>query len=224
VGRATAADGSSSGERAGWQTSTRLDWVLGYESDVHFPLATVLLDPPTALVVGGVIALASPALILRDPSLHLLRTALLGGAWGVFYGLCVGYEFFVYPDWMLAYLKDAREVALVPTFLAFLVALGVNGAAGAAVVGTLLWRRKTALAWGFTVAATLALGLIFYLHWPTYTRVGTYAEYLAGAAEPLPQSKLQTAMTFSSIPSTLVGLALVGWQLWKGRQAARTPP
>ena len=72
-------------------------------------LSTVILDPPTALLFGCAVALVSARLIARNPEVEVARTGALGAAWGLFYGLSVGWFFFHRPDWMLAYLKDARE-------------------------------------------------------------------------------------------------------------------
>src|SRR5687768_16220390 len=106
------------------------------------PLATVLLDPPTALLFGCALAMVSTRLLRKNPETELARTVKLGSAWAVFYGLCVAYFYFVYPDWMFAYLKDARETPLVPTYVAFVAILAAFGAIGAAATATMIVRGR----------------------------------------------------------------------------------
>src|SRR4051794_11581409 len=101
-------------------------------------LATVLLDPPTTLFAGSIIALVSMKLIARDPNREIGRTAMYAVIWSVIYGLAVSYMFFVFPDWMLTYLKDASTVPLVPTFIVFVIALVVCGFAGSLATGWLI--------------------------------------------------------------------------------------
>src|SRR4051812_16786012 len=102
---------------------------------IPLTLATVLLDPPTTLFAGTIIALVSAKLIARDPVREINRTALFAVIWSVIYGFAVSYMFFVYPDWMLTYLKDASTVPLVPTFIVFMLALVVCGFAGSLAAG-----------------------------------------------------------------------------------------
>ncbi|MFL5319536.1 MAG: hypothetical protein ACJ790_07750, partial [Myxococcaceae bacterium] len=96
-----------------------------------FTLATVLLDPPTTLFAGALVALVSMKLIARDPVREIGRTAMWAALWSVLYGGAVSYMFFKFPDWMLTYLKDASTVPLVPVFIVFVIALVVCGFAGA---------------------------------------------------------------------------------------------
>ncbi len=150
------------------------------------PLATVLLDPPTALAVGSGLALVSYWLIRRHPDAEVLRVGAMGALWGGLYGLAVGWFFFRHPDWMLVYLIDAAKVPLVPAFIAFVLVCVAHGAFGALAVGTLLARGKKRFAWLVALGALGTLVAVSLLQGAQYAVVGTHAEYLAGTAPALP--------------------------------------
>ncbi|MGA9521928.1 MAG: hypothetical protein WBV82_10705 [Myxococcaceae bacterium] len=173
------------------------------------PLATVLLDPPTALLFGCGIALVSARLIARNPQTEMLRTGLIGAGWGLFYGLCVAWFFFERPDWMFAYLKDAREVSLLPAFLVFVFILAMHGAIGALAGGALLVRGRRALAWALTAGAMVTLGGGFWLQWRAYVLLGTYEAFHAGQAVALQSdAAMQRAMNLSGLATAVSAIAL----------------
>lgn len=198
---------------------------------MHMPtlLSTVLLDPPTALLFGCAVALVSMKLIEKDPAREISRTALIGGGWGVLYGLGVGWCFFQNPDWMLVYLKDAAEVSLPFAYLVFLAVCGVFGAVGALANATLLLRGQRGMAWLVTAAAILTLAATFWLQWRQYFLVGTYAEYYAAKAIPLQEAKgLQLAMNVAGAISTVSAIAIFVTRYRQSRKvilagAARSP-
>jgi hypothetical protein len=178
--------------------------------------ATVLLDPVTALIFGAVLALASTKLVARDPGREVWRTGVWGGAWGVFYGVCVGWMYFHYPDWMFVYLRDARTLPLVPLYVVFLVLLGVWGLLGGLAGAAFVAQGKKGWAWGLAVGAVLLIAFFFWLQGDQYVRLGTLAEYVAGTARPLPS---EPAVTWTSVAATPVALAVLGTRLWRGRAA-----
>jgi len=92
------------------------------------PLATILLDPPTTFMAGAIIALLSTKLIRKSGAVEVWRSATLGAAWAVVYGLAVGWMYFIRTDWMYVYLMDTTNVPLVPTYLAFFVIMLAFGA------------------------------------------------------------------------------------------------
>lgn len=183
-------------------------------------LATVILDPPTALLFGCAVALISSGLIARDPERETMRTALFGAGWAVFYGLCVGWFFFARSDWMLVYLKDAREVPLVPAFIVFLLILAAHGAVGALANAALLRRGHRGLAWAVMVGGILTLGGAFWLQSRQYFLVGTWAEYHAGTAVPLPtDATMQVAMNVSGALSAVSAIGIFVYRYLKARRA-----
>jgi hypothetical protein len=138
----------------------------------------------------------------------------------VFYGLTVGWFFFRQPDWMLVYLRDAREVPLLPAYLVFLLILAAFGAFGALANSALLLRGHRGPAWGLTIAAMLTLASTFYLQWPQYLVVGTYEQYLAGQAPPLDVAPgMQRAMNVSGALSAAGALGLFVLRFLQARRA-----
>jgi hypothetical protein len=148
-------------------------------------LTTVILDPPTALLFGCAVALVSARLIARKPETEVVRTGILGAGWSVFYGLCVGWFFFQRTDWMFAYLKNAREVSLVPAYLVFLGVLAAHGAAGGLAGAALLRRGMRGAAWALAGGAILTLGATFWLQWNQYGLIGSFEEYWSGRAKTI---------------------------------------
>lgn len=182
------------------------------------PIATVVLDPPTALLAGAALGVVSTRLILRAPEKEILKTVKLATAWSAFYGLCVGYLFFKQPDWMLAYLKDAREVSLLPAFVIFLAILAANGAAGAAATSFLIARGERTWAWAIVAGAALTLIGAFWLQWRQYTLVGTYAEFHTGTAQPLAKlESMKMAMNLMTAAAGIPGVLIVFSRLRGGR-------
>ncbi|MBX5483089.1 MAG: hypothetical protein IRZ16_14785 [Myxococcaceae bacterium] len=188
---------------------------------MHLPtlLSTVILDPPTALLFGLAFALISARLIAKDPERETSRTALIGGGWGVLYGLSVGWCFFAFPDWMLVYLKDAREVTLPIAYVVFVALCALFGVVGALANAHLLRHGRRGLAWLLTIGAVVTLACIFWLQSKQYALVGTFEAYYAGKAVPLTESKdLQRAMNVSAFTATPTALALFIWRYWLSRR------
>ena len=194
-------------------------------------LATVILDPPTALLFGCAVALVSARLIARNPETEVLRTGMLGAAWSVFYGLCVGWFFFERTDWMFAYLKDSREVSLVLAYLVFLAVLAALGGAGGLANAALLRSGKRGAAWALAVGAIVTLGATFWLQWKQYLLVGSFEEYWSGRAGPVQaDAVMRLAMNVSgalsavSAVSVFVARFLQARRLMPGGSAAETHP
>jgi len=147
--------------------------------------ATVLLDPPSTLMAGAIIALVSTKLIRRDPEKELRTAMLWAAAWSAWYGVCVAWPFFKRPDWMFVYLVDAQNVPLVPAYVLFMLALVVYGVCGALAVGLAVSRGKLGFGIALTVGCAIVLGSVGLLTGSQYVLVGTYAQYLAHAAPHL---------------------------------------
>lgn len=189
----------------------------------HHLLATVLLDPPTALLFGCVVALISARLIAHDPLRELRRTAVIGAAWGLFYGLCVGWFFFRRADWMLVYLKDANEVSLVPAYLVFLALTAAHGAFGALANAALLRHGRRAAAWLVTLAALLTLAGAFWLQWRQYVLVGTWEQFQTGTAVPLQSdATMQAVMNVTGLLSAGAAVGLLAWRFLQARRVSAT--
>lgn len=186
------------------------------------PLATVLLDPPTALLVGAALGVVSTRLILHSPEAEARKTILLATAWSVLYGLCVGYFFIKQPDWMLVYLKDSREVSLLPAFLIFLAICAAHGAAGAAATSYLIARGQRRWAWLILAGAVLTVAGVFWLQWRQYFLVGTYAEFHAGAAPRLETlDSMKLSMNVTTVLAGVPGLLIVFARLRGARAVPR---
>src|SRR5579864_7730792 len=104
--------------------------------------ATVVLDPITALIFGSALALASIRQLTREPASEVGRTGMIAAAWGACYAVCVGWMYFHYPDWMFAYLKDARTVSLGPSYVVFMLLLAGFGAGGALAGAALITSKR----------------------------------------------------------------------------------
>lgn len=170
---------------------------------VNTLIATVLLDPPTALLFGCLVALVSSRLIARNPDGEIPRTGAFGAAWGAFYALSVGWFFFRYPDWMFAYLRDARDVPLLPAYVVFVLICAAFGAAGALGTAALIRRGMRGAAWAVTFGALLTIGATFYLQLAQYLVVGTFADFWAGRAAPIQSvGPMQVALNVSGAVAT----------------------
>lgn len=170
-------------------------------------LATVLLDPPSALIFGTALAVVSMKLIRANPAAALKKTVAITAAWSAWYGACVGWFFFNRPDWMFTYLIDSAKVPLLPAFVVFVAALVGYGVVGALGTGLLVQQGKTGLAIGTVVVTVAFYGLLFLMSAPAYVKVGTFAQYFAGTAPAIDADPaMQTAMTVSGIG---IGLGVV---------------
>ena len=184
-------------------------------------LSTVILDPTTAMVGGGALALFSAKLIWARPELELKRTALLGAGWGLWFGITVGWMFFNYPDWMLTYLVDAKALSIPLAYVLFVTVLMLHGFVAALGVGALVMHKKL----GAAIAVTLGLGavnlLIMALQAHAYNHFGTYAEYWAGTARELVnEPRAQMGMTVAGIMAAPVAFLALGLRFFAGRKVA----
>jgi hypothetical protein len=174
------------------------------------------------MIGGAAVALFSTQLIARSPEVEVGRTGLLGAAWGLWYGLTVGWMYFNYPDWMLAYLVDAEKVPLVPTYVLFVAMLALHGALAALAAAVLVQRKKVALGWALLGGILVAQFSIMALQFDSYTHIGTFAEYWAHQAKPVDQvPRAQTGMTVAGLLATPVALGILAMRFIKGRKAAR---
>lgn len=149
------------------------------------PLATVLLDPPTTLMAGGILALISMKLISRGGLPEVWRAARFGMLFALVYAISVGWFFFQRADWMFVYLTDTTKLPLVPLYLAFTficVGFGLLGTLGVAV---LVHLGQRGLAWAAMVSAAASLVCTQVLTLDRYVVVGTTAQFLAGTAPKL---------------------------------------
>src|SRR3954470_22241602 len=118
-------------------------------------LSTVMIDPPTALFAGCVVALVSFKLIASDPQKEIMKSALYGAIWSAIYVVAVSFMYFTYPDWMFVYLRDAKNVPMIPVWIAFMLACVGAGALGALGTAVLISYRKMSLAIAVTVGALI---------------------------------------------------------------------
>ncbi len=147
-------------------------------------LATVLIDPPTTLFVGGIVALVSWKLVKASLA-EVWRVGVLSAVWGLAYGIGVGWWFFFRSDWMFAYTTDTSKLPLVPLYLLFVFCCTLWGVLGGLSVGLLVHLKKPALAVTGFASAILGWAYLLFITLDQYTHVGTRAEYLAGTAKAL---------------------------------------
>jgi hypothetical protein len=186
--------------------------------------ATVLLDPPTAMLVGSFIAFASFRQLLKNPELEVKRTALLGAAWGAFYALCVGWMYFNYPDWMLVYLRDARTTPLLSAYPGFVGVCAVFGGLSAATGATMVSKRRWGLAVGVLVGALLTLTACYWLSWDQYIHAGTFEQYLQHRAPLLTEdARLQRGSAVVTALAAPGAIAIVAVRFFRGRRTAAQP-
>ena len=145
-------------------------------------LATVLIDPPTTLFGGAILALISMKLVRRSMD-EVWRVSQLAAVWGFVYGLSVGWHFFYRTDWMFIYAMDTSSLPLVPLFVIFVFLCAAWGGLGGMAVGALLQLRKTALAWIAFVGAIGGWAYFLFITLDQYKHIGTTKEYLAGTSK-----------------------------------------
>lgn len=185
-------------------------------------LATVILDPATAMIGGAGLALFSTKLIQLKPEQELKRTALLGALWGGWWGLTVAWMYFNYTDWMLVYLLDSQRISVPLTYLVFLAILVLHGFVAALGVGALVMHQRLGLAIAVTAGIIATNLLLQAVQWDAYNHIGTFAEYHAGTAKELPQvPRAAMGMTVAGLLAAPVGIGALVMRFLAGRKAAR---
>lgn len=183
-------------------------------------LATVILDPPSALVFGSVLAVLSFKKIRAEPAGAIRKTVVLTAGWSAWYGLCVAWFFFMRPDWMFVYLLDTAKVPLFPAFLVFWAALVGYGAMGALGAGLLIQQQKLQLAIAGAVAATLFYVGLTLISNPAYVKVGSFADYTKGVAPGLEtDGAMTTAMAVSGVGIAVGAVVVLVLQFKKPKAA-----
>ena len=110
-------------------------------------LATVLIDPPTTLLGGAILALISMKLVKTKGVDEVWRVGQLSFLWCLVYALSVGWHFFFRTDWMFFYAMDTSSLPLVPLFALFVFVCAAWGGIGGLSVAALVHAKQTALAW-----------------------------------------------------------------------------
>ena len=181
-------------------------------------IPTILLDPATVFLAGALVAVASNRLLRSRGEVELDRTGLLGAAYGLWYGVVRGYFFFVYSDWMLAYLQDAGQIYKPVAYAIYLFVLTATGGAGALAVGWLLRRGRRNLALILASAGFAGVVSILFISWFQYGRLGTYEEFLQGKAPSVGAVQpFQSAATVCGYLLVIPFVALIGWSLYRSR-------
>jgi exosortase/archaeosortase len=184
-------------------------------------LSTVLLDPPSTLIFGSVLAVLSGKLIRKNPQSALKKTVVVSAVWSAWYGLCVGWFFFERPDWMFVYLMDTQKIPLVPAFLAFWLVVIAYGMFGALGTGLLMQQGRTGVALATAAGAVLSMGFIFAITANAYVHVGTYAQYVKAEAPALEaDAAMKMAMNLSGA-GIVVGIVVALGMLILDHKKAR---
>jgi hypothetical protein len=170
-------------------------------------LATVIIDPPTTLFAGGILALVSWKLVKTSVD-EVWRVGALSMAWGLVYGLSVGWHFFFRTDWMFFYAMDTSALPLVPIYVAFLFVCSIWGGLGGLAVAALIHVKRGGLAIAAFAGSLGGFVMLLLITLDQYTHVGTRAEYLAGTAKGL-QEDASWVMA-SNVSPVVFGLAAIG--------------
>jgi hypothetical protein len=171
-------------------------------------LATVLIDPPTTLFGGAILALISMKLVRTKGLDEVWRVAQLSTAWGLVYGISVGWHFFYRTDWMFTYALDTSTLPLVPLFVIFVFLCAAWGGLGGMATAALLHAKKTALAWVAFAGAIGGWAFFLFITLDQYKHIGTRAEYLAGASKLITDDP--NWVMASNVSPVIFGLAAVG--------------
>lgn len=180
-------------------------------------LATVLIDPPTTLFAGAVLALISLKLIKSRGLDEVWRVGQLSALWGLIYGFSVGWHFFNRTDWMFFYAMDTTGLPLVPIYLVFLFVCAAWGAIGGLAVAALIHVKKVGLAVAGTLSIVVGFGLFLFITLDQYTHVGTTKQYLAGTAGKMTDDA--AFVTATNLSPVIFGLAAVGIIVLQVRRA-----
>jgi hypothetical protein len=172
------------------------------------PLATVLIDPPTTLFGGAILALISMKLVQKKGLEEVWRVGQLAGAWGFVYALSVGWHFFYRTDWMFFYAMDTSKVPLLPFYALFVFVCTAWGAIGGLSVAALVHVKQTALAWVTFLGAILGFVMLLFITVDQYQHVGTRQEYFAGTAKLITDDP--NWVMASNVSPAIFGLAAVG--------------
>ncbi len=175
-------------------------------------LSTILIDPQSSLLAGTILPLLAMRLIRREPEKEYTRAVLLGGAWGLVYGLAVSTMYFRYSDWMFGYMLDTRAFPVAALWPVFLAANVLSGAAGAAASASAIRSGKVWAAALCVVGSLSCLLTVMLPHWHGYTHIGTLAEYTAGTAPQLPGTPdAQWGLNLAGAITTVFSLAVIAW-------------
>lgn len=171
-------------------------------------LATVIIDPPTTLFAGGILALISWKLVKTSVG-EVWRVGQLSAAWGLVYGLSVGWHFFFRPDWMFFYALDTAGLPLGPAFAGFLFVCTTWGALGGLGVAALIHVKEGALAVAAFLGALGGFVLLLLVTLDQYVHVGTRAEYLAGTAKKVQEDASWVTASNGSTALFLLAAAVI---------------
>jgi hypothetical protein len=171
-------------------------------------LATVLIDPPTTLFAGGILAFISWKLVKTKGLNEVWRVGQLSAVWGLAYGLSVGWHFFFRTDWMFIYAMDTSSLPLVPLFALFLFLCASWGALGGLGVALLVHLQKPALAVTSFVGAFLGWAFFLFITLDQYKHIGTTKEYLAGTTKLITDDP--NWVMASNVSPAIFGLTAVG--------------
>ncbi len=173
-------------------------------------IETVPLDIPTAFFLGGVIALTDWWSVKKRESILFSRASLAGALCGLWYGFAVTYFYVRYPDWMLAYAVDYREIPTVLMLFIFYVSLAIAGFSSSVLTQVAIKEGHKVMAWIPAFTGLVVLIYVWGITWDQYFHIGTYVEYHSGNAVPLQRhSSMQKAMNILG-PVGLLPYVVVG--------------
>lgn len=151
-------------------------------------LATVAIDPPIVAALGAIFTLLAARSIAaaaarREPT--AARYTALGAGIGAWFAACFGYHAIKYPAWMLCYAVDPARLPTLVWYPIFFAVLTGCGALGGYLAQRLVARGKRGAAWALAAALVAVWLVLFALTLQRYLVIGTYAEFVAGRAQPL---------------------------------------
>jgi hypothetical protein len=185
---------------------------------------TVLLDIPTTLFLGHVMAFSAQR---RDRDHVTPFTPGFRRATGYALFLFVpvaGYFYYAFPDWSWVYLvpDPGQTRPLGPLVLA---AYAAGMFYGYLVAQAALRKALRPLFLGSLTVSGALLALTFVLTRHQYLHVGNYAQYHAGTAPVIfhvPDFMLR--LNLGGVVMIGGAVAIIGWNWWEGRTPAGPPP
>ena len=172
-------------------------------------LATVLIDPPTTLFAGGILALISWKLVKTRGLDEVWRVgAALGGVGpGLRRSRSAGTSSSA-PTGCSSTRSTPRRCRWCRCTSLFLFLCATWGAIGGLTVATLVHLKKPAMAWRAFGAGILGWAFFLFITLDQYKHIGTTREYLAGTAKLITDDP--NWVMASNVSPVIFGLAAVG--------------
>lgn len=150
-------------------------------------------------IAGSLLAFAGRRLLVSRRPDPFGPTAIAAVGFGLWYCLSVAWATWKAPDWMLNYLVPADQINLVVVHVVFVFCGLLAALSGHTLTAVCLQRGWTGRAVGVLVLGAISLFGLWGLTLDRYIHVGTFTEYMAGAAPLLPDSDIAAGINVLGI-------------------------